>query len=562
MCLRKPINHLLRDGKLLEYRATNIELKSSWDKDYGKKISALSNRLSTSPHWLIIGVRDDGTICDNGDKWAKATEEVISQHLNKFLDPQITCLSISCHELNNKWYLISKIKNPGAVVYWDNSAYKATGTTIAIMNPEEIMQLTISLPGLTDYSAQKWKGLSDNDKVLKFAKNVSERRQDTSLKSIVNLAPQDILERLGIIETNTQRILFGDIQYRLVKYDKDNNPVSNVAQSGLYGLLDRAFTDEIQEWAKMFSRTKTEIYPERALKEGLANAVAHAAYFENTGDIIVEIYPDKISISNLCLRESEYFANKWFSRSHRTVNRVLMEIMRLAGFVDELGRGKNLIFAESLKNGKRPPEVVVERGGRYDRWRLFLYGGAQNKAQIKIYDRLKEKYKDEQKALIANALVLWSGHTVSEIRQYIDGESSRIFAEVLMDLRGPIFYYQQKDQIVLRRWVGVLLGEGKDSKQLSAAEEADLLDFVSKLQLEYHHGYITPKELRDLAGMGNTASEVNLSSQILIQWKDRGVLKKIKKGLYQFMKREPGIKIEDMMKLFRSDTDPSGDKEA
>ena len=40
-----------------------------------------------------------------------------------------------------------------------------------------------------------------------------------------------------------------------------------------------------------------------------------------------------------------------------------MEALRLAGFVDELVREK-IDFAESLRNGKKPPEVVLEGGGR------------------------------------------------------------------------------------------------------------------------------------------------------------------------------------------------------
>jgi hypothetical protein len=203
-----------------------------------------------------------------------------------------------------------------------------------------------------------------------------------------------------------------------------------------------------------------------------------------------------------------------------------------------------------LRNGMRPPEVVFEKGGRHDRWRLYLYGGAQNRAQLRVFQRLKEMYGDEHKALIANALVLWRGHTVSSIQQYIDGESSRTFAEVLADLHGPIFYYQKNDQIVLRRWVRVLLGEGKDSKQLSAAEEEDLLEFASKMQVEYHHGYITPKQLRDYAGMGDTPSEVVLSSQILKRWTQQRKITKIKKGLYQFAKKEPAVDVNELVKLF------------
>lgn len=300
-------------------------------------------------------------------------------------------------------------------------------------------------------------------------------------------------------------------------------------------------------------------FPTKALREGLANAVAHAAYYDGQGDVIVELFSDRVSISNLCIKESGYFANKWFSRSHKTVNRMLMEALRLAGAVDELGRGKNLIFAESLRNGKNPPTVVLEKGGRYDRWRLYIYGGSQNRVQLRVLQRLREMYQDEQKALIANALVLWSGYPVSNIQKYVDGESSRIFADVLVDMKGPIFYYQKNDQIVLRRWVRVLLGEGKDSKQLSAAEEEDLFDLASKIQTDYHHGYITPKQLRELGAMGDTNSEIVQSSQILKKWMEQGQITKVKKGLYKFVPAKPtpdmAAIVKSLLEKFRS---PSG----
>jgi predicted HTH transcriptional regulator len=318
----EEILSLITDHRLQEYRIANIELKSSWDQDNGKKISAFSNRLSNFPHWMCVGIADDGSLCGYSESWAKKTEETISQQINKFLDPQIACLGINCHHLANKWFILIKYFNPGSVVYWNNSAYKASGTTIELMTPEEIMQLTVSLPGLTDFSAQTWTGQYDQSKVVHFAETVSERRRETPLVTIKSLSSEDVLERLGIKKTNTQRILFGDIQYRVVKYDKDSNPVSNAAYAGLYGMLQPSFIDEIQEWSKIQLDINSEAYPIKALKEGLANAVAHAAYFDSAGDVIVELFPDKVCISNLCLRESQYFANKWFSRSHKTINRV------------------------------------------------------------------------------------------------------------------------------------------------------------------------------------------------------------------------------------------------
>lgn len=174
-------------------------------------------------------------------------------------------------------------------------------------------------------------------------------------------------------------------------------------------------------------------------------------------------------------------------------------------------------------------------------------GGLKNTSQLRMLNRLKEMYKDEQKALIANALVLWRGNTVSSIRQYVDGESPQIFAEILSDLTGPIFYYKEKDKIFLRRWASVLLGEGKDSKQLSAAEEADLQEFARKMQIEYRHGYITPKEFRELAGMGHTKSEQVLSSKLLRKWLEKGVVRKVKRGLYQFRRPKEQVNLRELI---------------
>jgi hypothetical protein len=226
-----------------------------------------------------------------------------------------------------------------------------------------------------------------------------------------------------------------------------------------------------------------------------------------------------------------------------------MEILRFAGFVDELGRGKTLIFSESLKSGKKLPQVILEKSGRYDRWRLNLYDGTKNTIQLKLLSRLKETYTDEHKALIANALVLWRDRPVAEIRQYIDGESLPLFAAVLADINGPIFYYEKEDKIVLRRWTRILLGEGKDSKQLSIPEEQDLQNFSYDLQTKYHKGYITPKELRDLAGMGHTKSEMTISSNLLHKWTEDGIVEKIKKGIYRFVPRT--TRLTSMLELLQ-----------
>jgi hypothetical protein len=349
-----------------------------------------------------------------------------------------------------------------------------------------------------------------------------------------------MLSAVRIKGTNTAGILFGTYEYRVVFYDEHEIPVKNEVRTGLYGLLEKSFASETQEWAVLSgSAPKHSPFPEHALKEVLANAVAHAAYFERNGEIIVEIFKDRVVVSNLCLPEIGYFANKWFSRSHKTVNGLLMETLRLAGLVDELGRGKNIIFADSIKKGKRPPFVSLERAGRFDRWRLCLYGGIPSNIQLRLFNRIKEIYHSEQKTLIAHALILWNNQPVSQIRQYIDSESVPLFAEVLQDLDGPIFYYEKEDRIVLQRWVRILLEEGKDSKSFTTAEEEQFYNFAYEMQSRYNNFIIRTKELRKLAHMGDTKSESVLSSNLLKKWVSENKVDKVRKGVYRFRDNTP-----------------------
>jgi hypothetical protein len=524
----------LRGGQLTEHRHSNIELKEDWAQSHGEKLSALANKTGQSDSWFIVGVTDTGQLVGKQEKWAKAREEVISQHVNENLDPIQACKGITCYEINSAWIILICVRNPGEVVYWDKYAYTGSGTTTRVMEPDEILKLRITLPGLTDFSSQNISSTYDQALLQMFTSRVMSKGATIESPSESRLGDQEVLQKLGIADRQTSRILFGGCTYRVIKYDKLERPVENSTRTGLYGLLRDDFLTEIQRWTGEEVATP-EPYPQRALKETLANAVAHAAYFENDGEVILELFPNHLSIGNLCLRESAYFANRWFSRSHKTVNGLLMEVLRVAGHVDELGRGKNLIYSESIKNGKRPPEVFLERAGRYDHWRLVLYAGEASHLELRLLERIRAIYSDQQKALIAHALVLWRDKPVSEISNYIDGDFSRQFAEVLASLDGATFYWKAQDRIVLARWASVLLGEGKDSKTFSPAEEEQLRSLAYEIRTKYYGGHITPKDLRRLAHMGNTASEKSLSSKLLSKWASESFVTRLGKGKFQFV---------------------------
>ncbi len=539
---------VIADGSLREYKYTNVECKRSWKQDNGKSISALCNRNTEGPSFLVIGVEDNGELSNHLESWMKSEEENISQHLNQYLDPAQTCLSIECKMLLDGAVIIMHLQNPGSVVKWNMKSYKGAGTTKEIMSPEEEMERVMSLPGMTDYSKRPWSGSYNEDLAISYLDRVIKHRQDVPF-SEADIKRDHIkaLSYIRLLGNNVTRILFGDVGYRLVMYDKKNNPSVNTTRHGLYSLVSDQMINEIQEWCKKQSNGSFKPFSEKALHEAIANAVAHAAYFEQDGDIIVEAYPNRVEVSNLCLPDAAYFANRWFSKSHKTFNALLMESLRLVAMVDELGRGKTMIYTESIKSGRKPPEVYIEGAGRLNRWRTIVYGGKRDRRQLNLINRLKDVYDSEGKVMIAAALVLWHDKPVQSLRQYIDGDSAPHFAEVLSDLKGPIFYYEKEDRIILNRWVTILLSEGKQSKALSQAEKEGLFKFAFQLQTQYNDGYITPKELRELTHMTNSRSEQVLSCNLLKEWQSEGKVVKIKQGTYRFV---PGS--VELMNLYQT----------
>lgn len=525
----------LAAGNCSEHKSSNVELKRSWTQGYGHKLSSLGNKTELPTAWMLVGVEDDGSLAGKTEAWAKAEEQTISNHINQNLDPVQTCYRLSVHEVNGSWVIVIGIRNPGEVVYWGTTAYIAAGTTLREMEPHEALELRLRLPGLTDFSRQERTSEYQWDLVSSFLDQVNTSGHPLE----VTPDPEDALRKLGLWGTQTARILFGDCSFRIVKSDADGRPIANTSERGLYRILTPAFQHSIQEWTAQQLCMNGRPYPDLALRESLANAVAHAAYFERDGELTLEMAPAHITISNLCLKDSLYFANRWFSRAHKTVNGLLMESLRIAHHVDELGRGKHLIFSEAIKSGKKAPSVILQRAGKYNRWVLRVHGGITDHRQVRLLARIRETYHDEQRAMIAYALVLWSDRPVAEIRNHIDATVSEEFADVLTSLDGPIFYYEAEDRVVLNRWAKLLLEEGRDSKQLTPAEERSLRSFLHSYCNKYEDGHITPKELRRLAHMGETASERSLSSNLLAKWATAGHVQKLSQGKYRFRQPEP-----------------------
>jgi len=260
------INELIQSvlsHKIKEHLNQNIELKSSWHQDHGKKISALSNKINDDKKYLIIGVADNGVPIKNNEAWLKQTEEQISQHLNQYLDP-VSCINtFKTHYDENEdcGFLILELINPGAVVYWNKNAYKAVGTTKDIMEPDEILALSTRLPGTIDVTSQNVDSTISEELVYSFAE-LCEKRTETFFRKLSEQPVVDILHTLSISKTITTKILFGEITARYVVVNDMNDVIVNKNIKGLYNILNDSFFNEINSTLSSLNKKIRNLIPD------------------------------------------------------------------------------------------------------------------------------------------------------------------------------------------------------------------------------------------------------------------------------------------------------------
>jgi predicted HTH transcriptional regulator len=515
----------LLKSRITEHNYENVELKRDWSRDYGEKISMLCNGHVNCENYLMVGVEDNGPLSGHKETWLKKTLEIISQQINEFLDPVMTLVDITTEDISGNKVIILTIKNPGVVVKWNKNAWGGCGTTKRKLDSSEILELSLKLPGLHDISKFKTEYAPDINLVKKFC-DLGKLEFDDKC-----------LDRYHLNDNRCGKILFGNTKFRVVKYDSNDDVIVNETRKGLLNILTEEFSDEIRHHYNTSFFDSTRI-SNALLKEALGNTVGHAAYHENDGEISIELYSNKIHVSNLAYNEYLSLANKWFSSAHKSPNPFLMETLRVINKVDELGRGKKKLLAECLMSGFNSPFITITDAGRHKRWSLIIDFGLGSQRLKRVYSTIQEQYgKKSEKSLIAYALVLWRDKPFSEIAKSFDTHESKVAAEIISDFKGPVYYWKQGDQITLYRWVKVLLEEGKASKSFTAYEEKQLFDWMQELQNKYYGGLISPKEFRELAHLSDSQSDRSLTSKTLKRWDKEGKIKRVERGVYKFTGR-------------------------
>ena len=521
-----------------EAQLLGVEFKENWSKEHGAKISGIANSKNIPVGWVVIGIADTGKICGYDRAGVQKVEQRVSTHVQQYLQPAWAVESILSSEVSGSYCLFIKISNSQDVATWGGKAYKCIGTTNIKMTESEILELSLKLPG-TDFSKAKYEDKYDSSLVTLFAQKISNVDSGFNIEAD-KTTPELILKKLNIFNINTMGILFGKFPFRIVNFDQSGDILDQITKEGLYHILSDGFIENIQS---RFRKKATYIqgtsiaveeempYPVKALREVLANAVAHALYQKDKGDIVVETHPNRITVRNNCSKEAKLFVDKWFSRSHKPMNKHLMHTLRTARITDEQGTGKMRVFRLMLESGKREPIIDFQELKDYGRWSITLFNDEKNKELKNIASDLKKEFENEDQWRMAIALLLWRDKEWSEIVNQMDEYNLHIAKLVLGSRHAPVMLL--RGRLYTKRWAIVRL-KGQLSKQFLESEKEIFLNLLMGYSLEHNSGHISSQEARDIIGLSDHQSEKSQLSALFKEWRENGIIERIKKGQWKF----------------------------
>jgi ATP-dependent DNA helicase RecG len=381
---KEEIEFILKEGE-----GQFIEFKECFDsKNFAKEIVAFANSEGGR---IILGVNDKGDI-----KGIEITNKIKSeiQDIARKCDPFI---AISVETFDNV-LIIHVAEGENKPYQCSQGFYLRTGANSQKLTRDEIIEFSVG-EGKIKFDEQINKNFNfpedfDDEKFGQYMEVAGLTKNIPTKEILLTLNVAKLINN-KIKLNNAGALFFAKspgkffinskvvcVNYRtnekvdiLDKKIFDNGIINNIEEAINYVKKHIDLKFEI----KTAKRKEIPQFPEAAFREAIVNAVMHRDYFDKSGDVMIEIFRNKIWVSN------PGGLVKWlkpedFGRYSRPRNPLIAELLSKTEYVEKVGSGINRI--RTAVNEAGLPEVIFEYNSSFITILNDKTGGAGEKMEL------------------------------------------------------------------------------------------------------------------------------------------------------------------------------------
>ncbi len=377
-----------------------VEFKLNIQKEIAADICAF---LNTDGGHILIGIDNDGNVIGIDDLNASKQKLAdIINSINPHVEIKTSSLDLSFMEKQGKCILIIEIEKDSKLYSWKNRAHIRVGRNNRPLTINELIEKA-SESILIYFDEQPSKYPAEIISKKRFGDYLNKRYEKRGIA--ISGTMEENLRQLKIVKnrkathggilcfSQKPQNYFPYARVRLIKFENEgstsytdskefNGPLSEIMDG-----IEKYFLNSfkvIGEEIKGFERKEYLEYPIVALREAVANALAHRNYFDPT-EILIIMYPNKIIIKNPGAFPPGVTVNSPF---HKARNPMLSSHLYDLGYIDKWGSGIKKI----LSTCKEHPLVDVE----------FIINPYHTQVSFfKRIEKVEEKLDDISKKVLA-----------------------------------------------------------------------------------------------------------------------------------------------------------------
>lgn len=368
------------ESERTEFKECKGQKNATLPSDLWQTVAAFSNTHGGN---IYLGVSDDGVIVNLGHQELDALQkDIVSLVRNKFnQQPKVETVlhgayvEVTVYELEayNKPLLSNKEKEK-------NKVYVRKGSSNVLASPEEMRSLFAGASGGGENQTIEGEIIDfvDEGKLDDYIshtglRNVSFSNLEEKLKKLKAMKDSK-LTIFGLIAFGKDTVI-DDLLHNIYidfKMFPGTSKVSPESLDKIYRDRTEFHGDIVKQFTQAFEYIKAKlpkeailnketglredqyILPEEALREALANAVAHRDYLVQSSCVNVDLYADRIELSNP--GESLIAIEDLEKASSKARNPSLIEYLKAYHITDKTARGIPTIYQAARNRGLLDPK--------------------------------------------------------------------------------------------------------------------------------------------------------------------------------------------------------------